>query len=380
VAHEYQGWLPLGSLPYLKDVAPYYYEWLGHPPEDSWWDWAEVRGRYDRVGAAVLNLSGRHDDAYGPEGAVTNFSGLITARRDDPDPRTHLWLGPWRHGVAAITARKTGAIDFGPEAAIDYDDELLDFFDHYLRGVGNRYAHDAPVRYFLMGENRWLEAREWPPEGVSIETRWLSGDEDGELLDEPPPMAGQATSVFVADPEDPVSDLVEAPGPQDYQALAGRDDLLTFDSASFTEPTAVVGAIEAIIFASCNCRDFDLWARVYDVYPDGRAMNLMTPGQDMIRASYRDAYAGRQLLEPGRVYELRLTNLLTANLFAPGHRLRLQISAAFAPHFSTNLQTGESEVTGSESQPAAIRIFHDGGQASRLQLPVIDRDDALNAS
>jgi putative CocE/NonD family hydrolase len=193
-------------------------------------------------------------------------------------------------------------------------------------------------------------------------------------------MAGQATSVFVADPEDPVSDLVEAPGPQDYQALAGRDDLLTFDSAPFTETTAVVGAIEAIIFASCNCRDFDLWARVYDVYPDGRAMNLMTPGQDMIRASYRDANAGRQLLEPGRVYELRLTNLLTANLFAPGHRLRLQISAALAPHFSTNLQTGESEVTGSESQPAAIRIFHDGGQASRLQLPVIDRDDALNAS
>jgi putative CocE/NonD family hydrolase len=153
--------------------------------------------------------------------------------------------------------------------------------------------------------------------------------------------------------------------------------LLTFDSAPFTEPTAVVGAIEAVIFASCDCRDFDLWARVYDVYPDGRAMNLMTPGQDMIRASYRDAVAGRQLLEPGRVYELRVSNLLTANLFAAGHRLRLQVSAAFAPHYSTNLQTGESEVSGSASKPATIRIHHNAGQASRLHLPVIDREDAL---
>jgi predicted acyl esterase len=79
------------------------------------------------------------------------------------------------------------------------------------------------------------------------------------------------------------------------------------------------------------------------------------------------------LLEPGRIYELRLSNLLTANLFAPGHRLRVQISATFAPHFSRNLQTGESEVTSSVSQPASIRIHHDAGHASRLHLPVVER-------
>ena len=78
-----------------------------------------------------------------------------------------------------------------------------------------------------------------------------------------------------------------------------------------------VGAVEAVIFASCDCRDFDLWARLYDVHPDGRVMNLMTPGQDVLRASYRDPEAGRALLEPGRVYELKLANLLTAGDEAP---------------------------------------------------------------
>lgn len=370
VAGDYQSWLPLKELPYLRDVAPYYYEWLEHPPEDPWWDWAEVRGNYDRVDAAVLNLSGWHDDAYGPEGAVTNFKGLVTARQTQGALRTHLLLGPWRHGVAATESRQTGTIDFGPEAAIDYDSELLDFFDHYLRGVDNRYAHGAPVRYFLMGANRWREAQDWPPAEVRMETRWLNGDRERRLLDEPPPQDAPPESVFVADPKAPVTDPVGAPGPQDYRRLAERDDLLTFDSPPFAEPTAVVGAIEAVIFASCDCRDFDLWARVYDVFPDGRVINLMTPGQDMLRASYRDPDEGPQLLEPGRVYELRLANLLTANQFAPGHRLRLQISASFAPYFSANLQTGESEVSGSDSQPATIRIQHDAAQASRLRLPV----------
>lgn len=372
VTDEYRSWLPLAELPYLQDVAPYYYEWLGHPPEDSWWDWAEVRGRYDRVDAAVLNLSGWHDDAYGPEGAVTNFNGLVGERRAKADRRVHLLLGPWKHGVGATMSQQTGDIDFGPQAAIDYDDELLDFFDHYLKGVDNRYGRDKPVRYFVMGEKRWFDAAEWPPADARVEALFFAGGDEPALAADPPAKA-PASSAFVADPGEPVTDPVDAAGPHDYRVLAERDDLLTFDSAPFSEPTRVVGAMEAVVFASCDCRDFDLWARVYDVYPDGRVVNLMTPGQDMIRASYRAPGAGRQLLEPGRIYELRLPNLLTANLFAPGHRLRVQVSATFAPHFSRNLQTGESEVTASVSQPAMIRIHHDTEHASRIELPIVEQ-------
>jgi uncharacterized protein len=69
-----QYYLPLLDLPDLKPIAPWYYEWMRHQPTDRWWDWAEVRGRYSRTSAAVLNLSGWHDEAYGPHGATTNFA------------------------------------------------------------------------------------------------------------------------------------------------------------------------------------------------------------------------------------------------------------------------------------------------------------------
>lgn len=372
VAVEYRSWLPLAELPYLRDVAPYYYEWLRHPPEDPWWDWAEIRGRYDDVDAAVLNLSGWFDEAYGPEGAVTNFNGLLQAENGD----THLILGPWIHGVHSTESRETGAMDFGPAAAIDYDDMILDFFDHYLRGIDNRFATGPSVRYFVMGSNRWEETASWPPADIRMLPLYLANARrESRLARESPLPDAPPSSTFVADPEDPVVDPYASFGPRDYRELAERDDLLTFDSAPLTEDATiatVAGAIEAVIYASCDCRDFDLWVRVQDVYPDGRAINLMGPGNDVLRASYRDPAAGRQLLTPGQVYELRLPNLMTSNRFAPGHSVRVQISASFAPHFSRNLQTGQSEIVASDSRPARITIHHGRKYPSRISLPLAE--------
>jgi predicted acyl esterase len=124
---------------------------------------------------------------------------------------------------------------------------------------------------------------------------------------------------------------------------------------------------------SCDCRDFDLWVRLLDVYPDGRAINLMSPGNDVLRASYRLGDRTREALQPGKQYELRLPMLLTASLFAKGHRIRAQVSASFAPHLSRNLQTGDSETASAKSRPARITIHHGLDAASMLLLPVLDR-------
>jgi putative CocE/NonD family hydrolase len=151
--------------------------------------------------------------------------------------------------------------------------------------------------------------------------------------------------------------------------------VLTFDTEPLADDLQVSGAVTAVIHASCDCRDFDLWVRLQDVYPDGRAMNLMSPGNDVIRASYRNLGAGPELLESGKVYELRLPALLTSIRFARGHRIRAQISASFAPHMSRNLQTGESEIVSAAFRTARITIHHGGGGASKLLLPIAGRAD-----
>lgn len=372
VADEYQSFLPLRDLPWLRKEAPYYFEWLAHPPEDPWWDWAELQGRYGRVSAAVLNLSGWFDDAYGVEGAATNHNGLVQARSGEARSRSRLVLGPWVHGAESTMSSRSGALDFGPRAAIDYDALVLDFHDHYLRGIANRFATDPPVRYFVMGANEWREAGAWPPPAERVETLYLHAAAGSGIggLQAVPDVSGNSASAFSADPKRPVADPFDEPGAHDYRALAERADVLTFETAPLAADLQVAGNIAAEIHASCDCRDFDLWVRLQDVHPDGAAYNVTSPGNDVIRASYREPQSGPRPLEPGKVYLLRLAQALTAQRFAKGHRIRVQVSASFDPHLSRNLQTGESEVASASSRVAMITLHHGAAQPSRVLLPV----------
>jgi putative CocE/NonD family hydrolase len=365
--------LPLMNVPQLQKVAPYYFDWLRHPAEDPWWDWSELRNKYGRAHTAVLNLSAWYDDNYGPEGATTNYSGLLNARAGDKDPQTHLLLGPWVHGVASTDKTKSGEREFGPSAAIDYDAVVLDWMDHYLKGIDNGVEQEKPVRYFVMGANHWRDSKVWPPpsrETPLFFTPASAGARIGALATKPATGKNSFTE-FVSDPASPVMNAYASSGAHDYRKLAERGDVLTFDSQVLEKETEVTGSIHARMFVSCDCRDLDLWVRLEDVSPDGTAFNLMSPGLDVLRASYRDLARGRQWLEPGRVYELNLQNLITSNAFLPGHRMRVQISGSFYPNFSRNLQTGKSEVDTAEMKKARIRVYHDAEHPSQIVLPVM---------
>lgn len=369
--------LPLSELAELQQVAPYYYEWLRHPPGDPWWDWAELRNKYKRVEAAVLNLSGWYDEAYGPEGAISNFMGLVAARQAQRDLRAKLVIGPWTHGVHATGETKSGQRAFGPVARIDYDELVLRWMDRYLRGLDNGIDQEKPVQVFVMGANVWREADTWPLPGTRYRPVYLAAasteGKRGRLSWEPPQDAEQFSS-FVSDPADPVVDpFGPSLGAHDLRALEQRTDVLIFDTEPLDRDLEVTGPIVAEIFLSTDAPDTDLWVRLLAVAPDGTAVNLMSPGLDVIRASYRHGGPERKQLVPGRIYKLRLTNLVTSNLFRKGYHLRVQISPTFFPYFSRNLHTGELETASSAMRQASIRIYHDRDRPSRLVLPIISR-------
>lgn len=361
---------PLLDLPDFKGVAPWYHEWMQREPTDPWWEWAELAGRYERTNAAVLNLSGWHDEAYGPHGATRNYAGLVASRPRGAS-RTALLIGPWVHGVDATARTRSGEREFGPQSSIDYDAVVLDWMDRYVRDIDNGIDQRPPVRVFVMGADRWRDATEWPIPGQRHDTLWFAPG--GRLARSAPNGSGGASS-FVSDPDDPVRDPYDAAyGAHDFRALAARRDLLTFETPPFTEAVEVVGDITVELSLETDARDVDIYAKLLDVAPDGTAYNLMSPGLELLRASYREPEKGRQLLVPGRVHRLRIGEHITANEFKAGHRLRIQILGAFQPHFSLNLQTGESERTSALARPARITIGHDAARPSLVVLPVSPR-------
>jgi uncharacterized protein len=366
-----EAFLPLRDLPDLKDVAPFYYEWLAHPAADPWWDWAELRNKYGKVHAAVLNLSGWYDEAYGPDGATTNFNGLLK-ERGEKDARTRTIIGPWTHGGQEKT--RAGEREFGPSAAIDYDELILRWMDRYVRGMQNGVDHEKPVRLFVMGKNVWRDEDAWPLARADRRTYYLRSESNSarfaRLNQSTPDRAGRYNE-FVSDPAHPVTDPYTAYGAHDYRSLAGGKDVLVYDSDPLPADTEVTGPIHAEIFISADVPDVDLWVRLLDVAPNGTAWNLMSPGLDVLRASYRNEKPQPELLKPGEIYRLNLDHMLTSNVFRAGHQIRIQISGAFFPHFSRNLQSGESEVTSSRMCPAHVRIYHEPDHPSHIDLPVV---------
>jgi putative CocE/NonD family hydrolase len=368
--------LPMSELPDLKGVAPFYYEWLAHPPQDPWWDWAELRNRYDRVHAATLNVSGWYDEAYGPDGATTNFNGLLASRRGEADPRTATIIGAWKHGELASS--KAGDRDFGKSAAVDYDEIILGWMDRYLKGLDNGVEKRKPVRIFVMGDNVWRDEDRWPLERAKDTPLYLSpmpwrehgtfSLAPGYCLD-----CAQYTELL-SDPAHPLTDPYSEFGARDYRSFVGRGDVLIFDSEPLQSDLEVTGPVRAEMYVSADVRDFDLWVRLLDVDPRGTAYNLMSPGLDVLRASCQDASRKPEPLEPGQIVRLDLSRLLTSNVFKSGHRIRVQVSGAFWPHFSRNLQTGKSEITSSEMRLGHIRIHHERGHASRIIIPVVPRN------
>jgi putative CocE/NonD family hydrolase len=362
------GRVPLSELPELAGPAPWLLDWMKRPPSDPAWDAIEVRGRYERVRAAVLNVSGWHDEAYGPEGAVTNYLGLLAARQGEADPRTELVLGPWTHGTASFARSKVGERELGPAAALDYAELVLGFLDRYVRGVSGPAR--KPVRVFVMGEDAWRQAEGWPLPRTRPLSLWLSGPSRGpalrgSLIEREAEVRGQVSS-FVSDARKPVTDPHLAFGAHDYRALPERDDVITFESRPLESDLAVAGQVLVELAASCDAPDADLHVKLFDVAEDGTAWNLESPGSDVLRAS--SVVGGR--LTPGKIFRLRYENLYTGNLFRKGHRVRLVITGQWFPHLSRNFHAGPSELSSAMWRRGIVSVHHGPGALSRVVLPV----------
>ena len=132
----------------------------------------------------------------------------------------------------------------------------------------------------------------------------------------------------------------------------------------------MIGPVELVLYASSSARDTDFTAKLVDVAPDGTAVNL---ADGILRARYRDSLSEPTLLEPDQVYQLRIDLVATANVFAAGHRVRLDVSSSNFPRFDRNTNTGGTiAAEGIDDVVQAVnRVHHTTAHPSRLVLPVI---------
>jgi putative CocE/NonD family hydrolase len=179
---------------------------------------------------------------------------------------------------------------------------------------------------------------------------------------------------FVYDPNNPVPtlggcNLVGCPaGPRDQRRAENRNDVLVFTSEELKTDLEVTGPVKVILYAASSARDTDWTAKLVDVHPDGRPINLC---DGIIRARYRQSPRNPELIEPGKTYSYEIDLWVTSNVFLAGHKIRVEISSSNFPRFDRNPNTGATFGKSAEMIKAAQTIYHDTEHPSHILLPVI---------
>ena len=130
-----------------------------------------------------------------------------------------------------------------------------------------------------------------------------------------------------------------------------------------------MSAIVPTLYVSSDARDTDFTVKVLDVYPDGRAYNL---DETIQRMRYRDGYDKPLVwMEKGEVHKVTLQPLTTSNYFAPGHRLRIEVSSSNFPRFDRNLNTGGDNYSEWSGVVARNSVHHSKGYPSSITITVV---------
>jgi putative CocE/NonD family hydrolase len=318
----------------------FYQDWLVHEkPGDPWWDPLDFSSFAGRMPPATF-VGGWYDIFLPAQ--VDDFLRVRAA-----GGTARLTIGPWSHvswhgGLAAIR-------------------DALDWFGGHLRSGGGEHGR-AAVRLYVMGSNRWVDVDSWPPPAEV--QRWYLQPGYGLSRRDPRPSGPDPYRYDPADPTPgpggPSLDLRNA-GSRRQETRERRRDVLSYTSDAMTRDVTVAGPLAAEIWLQTSNPCVDLFVRLCDVDPSGTSRNISDGVVRLDHEPDSGADSARRV---------RVQMWPTAITYRRGHRIRLQVSSGAHPLFVRNLGSGEPLATGVTMVPSDVRVYHDDGHPSAIELPM----------
>ncbi|WP_327268853.1 CocE/NonD family hydrolase [Streptomyces sp. NBC_01218] len=387
----------------LDAAEPWILDWLRHPRRDGYWRHASLSEEYSALRCPVLASSGWAD---GYSNAVTRLLRHVDV------PRKGL-IGPWSHKLPHLGE---------PGPAIGYLQEVVRWWDHWLKGVDNGVM-DGPMLQAWMQESvppstsyeerpgRWVGEPGWPSPHVREETHLLRGNSlvpaavhgdearggadgvraDGRAAEDRPaevrpsgsrpaegragenhPSKGLSAEGRVHTVQSPLSvgqfagkwASYNAPPDLPYDQREEDGGSLVFTSDPLARTTEILGSPRVELEVESSEPVAQIAVRLSDVAPDGRATRV-TYG--VLNLTHRDSDDSPEPLEPGRRYRVRVPLNGVAQSFPAGHRVRLSLSTSYWP------------LVWPAPRPSMLSVHEEG---SSLVLPVrpLDEPDEVSGS
>lgn len=362
-----EGWLAGIGQPHMVE------EWKAHVLDDEYWSYYNFLDTAPRVTAPAIFQGCWYDifcqgmidaftarEQHGGEGAKGNNILIMTWGSHGPDHEEDYKYNPNRHEL------NIGEI---------YDK----FYRYHLKGDTKALDGVAKVYYYVLGSdqpgapgNEWRTANAWPPY-ETLATSYFPWP-DGTLHTEPATEAGAQS--FTYNPADPYptlggANLLLPAGAFDQRKYSTtRTDLLKYATAPLDAPLEITGNVQVKLSVSSDAPDTDFTAKLVDIFPDGREINLL---DNIRRVKTRNGYKefAPLLTGPDQIVTLDIDLWSTAWVFDKGHRIGLHISSSCYPRFELNPNTGADFPVEGEAMPSAKNTVHLGpGAVTALVLPV----------
>lgn len=382
---EHFQWEELWSCKTLEELfkragyeCPALREWVEHDTYDDYWREIDQHRMYPDVRVPALHIAGWFDHIS--RGQFQSYCGLKEKGATELARKNQrILVGPWGHST--IGQSEYGEWNFGEQARLETRKYELRFLDLWLKDIDDGITEEFPVKFFVMGANRWVDFSSFPVPGEKTQAWFLhsSGDArgiggDGRLSRETP--GAESPDHYRYDPTDPVPTLggpiywgLSPVGPVDQRPILSRGDLLYYRSKRLEEPLAVIGEVNLELWVRTDVSDTDFIAKLCVVQPDGKVI-VLTLGS--LRCRYRGGWERYIEMPQGKPVKLRIQMGYLAYVFPKHSRIALIITSSEYPRILPHPNT--LSPTWQESSPicATQEILHDANYPSHLLLPLIE--------
>jgi putative CocE/NonD family hydrolase len=348
--------------------------WLDHVGDESFNLAAEPKPEdFARMTFPVLTATGYFDDDQ--PGSLRYYRRHVSYASPSAAKEHFLIIGPWDHMGTQHPSKEIEGLTIPEAAVLNMDKLRADWYDWVLgRGPQPALLKDR-VTYFMMGADEWRYAPTLEAASSGVLQFFLEGTAEDVFHSgylkaiaagtEPP-------TILVSDPHElPELDVANYAANENLlsQFRAYQRRAVTFHSEPLAHDTEIAGHMRLNLVVQSDAPDFDLWAEVLMVLPDGSAVKL---GEDIRRARFRNSYFKNELLKPDQVVEIPFEFYWMARRIPAGARLRLTIAPLNSPAYQKNYNTGGriGYERIEDARIANIKIFHDAQRRSYLTLPL----------
>lgn len=248
-----------------------------------------------------------------------------------------------------------------------YNEEVIRWYDYWLKGIDTGIMNEPPIKLFVMGENKWRFEKEWP----LARTEWTK-------------YYLHCWQRLSPEPE-------TTPGRPDCFVQQPPDETATIQSVKFLTPPLsddmeLTGPLALYLHASIDTEDTNWIVALKDLAEDGKEIEL---NRGFLRASHRviDESKSKPWLPyhphlkpepvvPGQIYEYAIELSPMSNLFKAGHCIKLEITSMdhhLAPVAPLSIGQVHMPYHICSSNTTLHRIYHDLEHQSYILLPVIPR-------